>query len=226
MGKQKSTDTHDERFRNWCLVVYPESAPQNWRDILDSKNIRWCESPLHDKDLNADNTPKKPHWHVILAFDGKKSYSQIKEICDELHTVIPQKCMDMKGAVRYMVHLDNPEKYQYSVEDIKAHGGFDLKVYLRATAGERYQCVKDMIEWCKVNHIVEMQDLMDYAMYERYDDWFPLLCDSCALVMSYYLKSARHRKEPSLDSGEYPMRYMSTDDGSIIDTSTGEIRKS
>ncbi|MFK5220012.1 Rep family protein [Lactococcus cremoris] len=25
----------DSRARNWSLVVYPESAPENWRDILD-----------------------------------------------------------------------------------------------------------------------------------------------------------------------------------------------
>ena len=40
-----------------------------------------------------------------------------------------------------------------------------------------------------------MQDLMDYAREERFDDWFPLLCDSCCIVMNSYIKSARHRME-------------------------------
>ena len=34
----------DNRARNWSLVVYPESAPENWRDILDDYHIPWVES--------------------------------------------------------------------------------------------------------------------------------------------------------------------------------------
>lgn len=38
--------------RDWAFVVYPESAPENWREILDETRMRWIESPLHDKDFN------------------------------------------------------------------------------------------------------------------------------------------------------------------------------
>ena len=91
-------------------MAYPESAPEGWRDVLDEQHIQWVESPLHDKDMNADGTPKKPHWHILLLFDGKKSYEQVKELTDKLHATIPQKCASAKGLVRYMAHLDNPEK--------------------------------------------------------------------------------------------------------------------
>ncbi|HBM8385896.1 TPA: replication protein, partial [Enterococcus faecium] len=30
-----SRKTKDERTRNWTFVVYPESAPENWREFLD-----------------------------------------------------------------------------------------------------------------------------------------------------------------------------------------------
>ena len=40
-------------------MVYPESAPENWREILDETRMRWIESPLHDRDINPDGTPKK-----------------------------------------------------------------------------------------------------------------------------------------------------------------------
>lgn len=51
----------DGRTRNWTFVLYPDSAPDNWRQILDDKHIEWIESPLHDKDVNANGEPKKPH---------------------------------------------------------------------------------------------------------------------------------------------------------------------
>lgn len=31
---------------------------------------------------------------------------------------IVQRVKSLKGAIRYLIHLDNPEKYQYRVEDI------------------------------------------------------------------------------------------------------------
>ena len=41
------------------FIVYPESAPSNWRDTLNKTHLRWIESPLHDKDVNADGEVKK-----------------------------------------------------------------------------------------------------------------------------------------------------------------------
>jgi len=32
-------------------------------------------------------------------------------------------------------------------------------------------------------------------MNERFDDWFPLLCDNSAYIMDSYIKSNRHRAE-------------------------------
>ena len=62
----------DNRARNWSLVVYPESAPENWRDILDDYHIPWVESPLHDKDVNPDGEIKKKRIGILVCFSGKK----------------------------------------------------------------------------------------------------------------------------------------------------------
>ena len=69
----------DNRARNWSLVVYPESAPENWRDILDDYHIPWVESPLHDKDVNPDGEIKKSalaYWFVF--FWKKKLWANIR----------------------------------------------------------------------------------------------------------------------------------------------------
>ena len=94
-----------------------------------------------------------------------------------------------------MAHLDNPEKAQYSVSAIRGHGGFDVTAALAPSSAQRYELIREMQEWCRENCCIEMQDLMDYAREERFDDWFPLLCDSCCIVMNSYIKSARHRME-------------------------------
>ncbi|MEX6262928.1 replication protein, partial [Staphylococcus haemolyticus] len=61
-------------------------------------------------------------------------------------------------------------------------------------SGERYELIKEMIEYVKDNNVDEIQDLIDYAMVYRFDDWFPLLCDNSTFIMSNYIKSIRHRK--------------------------------
>lgn len=192
MGVVKSSNK-ETRTRNWTIVVYPESAPSDWRERLDELHIEWVESPLHDIDCNADGEVKKPHWHVLLMFGGVKSYDQVLELTKDFNSPIPQRCHNAKAMVRYMAHLDNPEKAQYSISDIKAHGGVDISELLRPSSSERYSIISDMIEYIKSDNVIEFQDLMDYARLHHFDDWFPLLCDNSAFVVSQYIKSQRHR---------------------------------
>lgn len=184
----------DSRTRNWTIVIYPDSAPDNWRDIIDEWHIEWVESPLHGNDENADGSPKKPHWHVLLMFGGVKTYDQVRDMTDVLNCPIPTRVHNAKALVRYMVHLDNPDKAQYNISDIIAHGGVDIADLLKPSSSERYSCIRDMKSWCNDNNITEFCDLFDYAASERFDDWFPLLCDSCAFVMQTFLRSKRHKK--------------------------------
>ena len=46
-----------KRGRNWWIVVYPESLPENWKEIISTEPV--AISPLHDKDVNADGTKEK-----------------------------------------------------------------------------------------------------------------------------------------------------------------------
>ena len=199
MAEKKSTDN---RTRTWSFVLYEDSAPENWRDVLDDMHIEWIESPWHDKDVNANGEPKKKHKHILLLFQGKKSYEQIKEITDELQQPIPQRCHNAKALVRYMAHMDNPEKAQYNPSDIVAHGGVDLADMLRPSSSERYTLIRDMIDYIRSAAVTEFQDLMDYAAAEHFDDWFPLLCDNSAYVIGQYIKSQRHRALAPREDGE------------------------
>lgn len=192
MASEKSKK--DTRTRNWTIVLYPDSAPDNWRSVLDETHIEWIESPLHEDDVNANGEKKKAHWHILLMFGGVKSYEQVVEFCAALNCPRPERCHNAKAMVRYMAHLDNPEKAQYNISDIIPHGGVDIAEMLRPNSSERYTLIREMISFIRDNDIVEFQDIMDYASEFRPDDWFPLLCDNSAFVIDKYVKSQRHRK--------------------------------
>lgn len=183
--------TRDERVRNWTFLVYPESAIEGWRDVLDDLHIQWVESPLHEFDVNPTGEVKKPHYHILLMFEGKKSYSQVTEIAHSVNGTYPKVCQSAKGLVRYMAHLDNPEKAQYSPDDIIPHGGVDIQDLLKPTASSRYALISEMLEYIRTNGITEYFQLLDYASKNRYDDWFPVLCDSGTYVINAYIKSIR-----------------------------------
>lgn len=183
-AKRKGT-----RFLSWTAVVYPDSAPEGWRDVLDETHIEWVESPLHDRDTNPDGTKKKAHWHILLMFPSVQTSEQVQELLAPLNCTIPIPCKSAKGLVRYFAHLDNPEKFQYAVSDIRAHGGADIGELLRPSTSDRYERIADMIRWVNENDIMHYSDLTEYAMTQKYDEWFTLLCDSSAFMLKEYIKS-------------------------------------
>lgn len=178
----------DERARNWTFVVYPDSAPANWRDMLDELYTAWIESPLHDKDVDLDGEFKKPHWHTLLLFEGKKSFEQIKQITDSVNSPIPQKVGSAVGLVRYMIHMDNPEKHQYSQSEIIAHGGADLSKYFQPDTTKVKKEIQHLI---REKGFTEYRHLMDYLLDNDMSiEWD--IASRNTLFFNSYLASNRH----------------------------------
>lgn len=197
----------DNRYRTWAFIVYPESAPDTWRSILDDNHVPWYESPLHDKDVNPTGEAKKEHWHVIIQFAGKKDYEGVKLITDSVNGSRPEPVKDLKGYLRYFAHLDNPEKAQYSVNDIKPHCGADMSYLTTPSAAERHQYINEMRQYILEHQIIEFSDFLNVAAETHLNDWFPLLCDNSAYVIEMYIRSMRHKRTPV----------------PIVDDETGEI---
>jgi hypothetical protein len=184
-----------KRSNNWNFILYPESAPLNWIDIINETRIEWVASPIHDKDKNPDDTEKKSHYHITLLFPSLKSYDQVKALTDSLNAPIPVRCQSVKGSIRYMVHKDNPEKYQYDWNDIKCYGGADLNALCAATATERMQIQKDILAYIRKAGIIEFEHIVNYACDEGLDEWVNVLLNFSTISITSYLRSRRHQVE-------------------------------
>lgn len=182
----------DRRFRGWTFIQYDDSAPENWRSILDSYRVTWIESPLHDKDLNGNGEAKKAHRHIVFYFSGKKSYEQIKEISDSINSPRPEPVNDIRSMVRYLIHRDNPEKAQYDFSSIICHNGFDISDYFSYNKLDRYKMIGEMMDFIEANHITEFVTFCNYCRNERPDDWFHLICDNSAMIIDMHIRSMRH----------------------------------
>lgn len=205
MANITKASAKDNRSRTWAFVAYPESMPENWREILDALSVPWACSPLHDKDINeTTGEVKKPHRHFVISFPGKKSYEQIKEITDKLNAPVPQKCLSIRGAVRYFLHLDNPEKAQYGdrKNEILSGGSFDIEDALKLSATEKDDIVEKLEAVIYEKHVSEYAHLA-YWVKTYHREWREVL-KANTLHLNSIIKSLRHTR-------------------SLIDIETGEV---
>lgn len=179
--------------RDWAFIVYPESAPGNWREILDETHMRWIESPLHDKDFNPDGTFKKPHWHVMLSADGPITLKAVEKIVEPLNVPKPQKVSSGRGLVRYMVHLDNPEKYQYSKDEIIGHCGADVDSYFEMSKTNKTEVMKEIVVYINDNEIDNYADFLMHCISYS-DDWFDVAINCNTLAINKMLDAIWQKK--------------------------------
>lgn len=204
--EKKAEKPKDTRVRNYATVVYPESCPADWQQVLASHFVPAFISPLHDKDVNPTGEPKKPHWHVMLMFDGKKSTEQAKEIFDSIGGVGCEVVKSVRGYARYLTHMDNPEKEQYDLAEVTALCGADY-VGIIGLAIDKYVALGEMQDFCDKYNVTSFYLLSKYARSHR-SDWHRILCDSGTVFMREWLKSKAWSEEQHLRD--------------IVDPETGE----
>lgn len=176
-----------KRTRAWATIVYDESAPEDWREKLQSYKVRAFVSPLHDYDMKEDGIPKKAHYHVLMMYDGVKTPEQAREVFASFGGVGCEPVQSLRGYARYLCHLDNPEKHQYNPDDVCSYCGAD---YAAATElqTDKYSAIAQMMQWICENDVIAYSDLLEYAAINR-QDWFRVLCDNGTMVIKEYIKS-------------------------------------
>ena len=111
----------EKRSNKWAFLLYQESAPEHYLDVLENMHIPFVLSPWHDKDINKETGEfKKAHKHGALYFDSLKSYSQVSELLiKNLNTPAHvEPVMSPKGMYDYFTHAENPEKTLYDINPV------------------------------------------------------------------------------------------------------------
>lgn len=178
--------------RNWAFLLYPESAPENWQEVLQLSGLPFSVSPLHDKDLNPTGDCKKSHYHIILVFPGPTTFNVVKSICDNLNQPIPQAIESIRGYYRYFTHKDNPEKHQYDDNDIISFNGFDISDYVELTKSEVDKFIISIQLLIRELDIIEYSDLMDYLLDNDCKDLYSV-ASSHTYFFDKYICSRRNK---------------------------------
>ena len=177
----------------WGFILYEDSAPKNYLDVLKAQQVAFALSPWHDKDVwneldekenpqHIAGSPKKKHRHGVFKFDSLKNLEQVKLITDLVNSPRPQKLHSPAMSIQYFTHKNDLEKAQYDVKDILDCGvGVDDFYLAVLTRSQKKKIVTEMVLFMRQNKIDRLSTLIEYAQDNK-PEWFDLFQD-------HYLKT-------------------------------------
>lgn len=135
------------KYRNYAFIVYPESMVSDFFERLESLKLPVFVSPLHDLDIKDDGSLKKPHYHVILRYASQVAVSRATKDCLALGVSQPPEIIkSLRAYSRYLCHLDQPEKAQYRIDDVRQIMCSDYKDVCKLTTSLDIMAQMDAIE--------------------------------------------------------------------------------
>lgn len=181
--------------RNWTMVLYEDSCAKDWEDYLISTGVPFSYA-YHDKDITEIGEPKKPHYHLLLCFDGPITLTNVTNYAKRIGAAndVVQPVGSVRGIVRYFCHKDNPDKYQYTEDVVQCRNGFDPSDYFNLTVTQQKVIKRKLIEYIQDNDIEEYATLIDTLMIDELDDMFDIATQN-TFFFTQYIKSKRNIKK-------------------------------
>lgn len=215
-AQKRADEKRAGRTRNFATVVYPESAPADWMDRLNNYHVAALVSPLHDRDTNPSGEQKKPHYHVMLIFEGPKEFeTQVKPIFDDIGGVGREMVNSARGYARYLCHLDNPEKAQYDPTEVRCMGGADYYGITNLPTDD-IKMLGEIMAYIREQEIYSFAEFLEVCQLLR-PDWYSLAALSRGWIIREYIKSLAWEKETG---------YVRANDRvQVADPATGETVK-
>lgn len=179
------------KTRAWSFILYPESAPENWLEILNSFHCPFCISPLHDKDIKADGNPKKAHYHIIYISEGPCFFKTCLVFMQLIGGIRLEPVHSLRGSVRYHIHLDDSSKFQYDKEDIICLAGFDPSDFFEISEVQIEQTSRAMTEYVLSHGICEYSDFSAICLQKNHF-WYKILTERHQRHFQFLINSLRH----------------------------------
>lgn len=108
-----SEEVEEKRYRNFMILLYPEWS--NFDSILGDlkgsfKNYAYIKHLPEEEE-------KKEHIHFILSLDNPRSIKSLSKRIEVPENLI-KRCKSLRGSCRYLIHIDDEDKYQYNLDQV------------------------------------------------------------------------------------------------------------
>lgn len=178
-----------KKVRAIAGILYKDSAPSDWQDRIANLHMMALVSPLHDSDVQADGSPKKPHYHVMLIFDGPVAVDRAAKLLQDIGCIdYTQSIHSVTSYSRYLCHLDDHDKYQYDTKDVKAYGGADYELMCQRSL-DKDTAIAEMEDYIDTHHVYSFRRFAQYCRTNQ-PTWHRHLTTDCGWYVKEYIKSA------------------------------------
>ena len=177
--RDKEAKEEKERRRCWWFVVWPESCNiAKLLRVMNTWGVPVAVSPLHNRDVRDDGEKDKDHYHIIVRFPNAKSLSSVRRIVGEWlleadglvgldEGVDPvwyvRPVNDYATALRYLCHLDTPEKAQYPVNEVITLGYLDVSMLYARSLADDVHAFAELLAWCRQHPKSSYKKLCNYV---------------------------------------------------------------
>ena len=141
-----------------CVVGKTTITPKLIKDYLDliGCSYRFIKHDKDIKDNEEEERLKNNHYHLVLLLDRKTTRNNLnkkifKNLCifEDLSLINMfevKECFNIYGAIQYLIHKNDLNKYQYSMEEIITNNYKDLLYYLsnldtKLNYNDLYNCI-------------------------------------------------------------------------------------
>lgn len=118
-----------EKDNKFFIELYPSSTSYDYQEVLDnllsiSKEYAFI---THTQDISEDGSLKKPHTHIFVNTSIMRSRKAVGEDIG-LNPQYIQYAISKSSSLRYLLHLDDKDKFQYS-QDLITTNIFNISSY-------------------------------------------------------------------------------------------------
>lgn len=111
----------DDKLNNRALSI--ESLTSYFDNLYSRGACSFYAIILHDKDFDSNAELKRPHYHCVFEMSSPKGDITIakdmaKTLMLNINTISYSCALNFCASVRYLTHLDNPEKHSYAKSEV------------------------------------------------------------------------------------------------------------
>ena len=70
--------------RYWSAIGWLESLPKDWKTRIVKSNLPVVISPLHNKDIDENGESLKPHYHILMCWEGPVSLNYVRSFAEDI----------------------------------------------------------------------------------------------------------------------------------------------
>lgn len=131
--------------------------------IKSLTNLKKYAFIVHDKDTLDNGQPKKPHFHIVLTFSNATTSDVIAKVMQVEEQYINKIRTTTKSAMLYLVHRNDPNKYQYNPSEVIAN--FDYVEYVDGCEPkQKRENIANLID----SGSIKPYNLTDYITIDEY----------------------------------------------------------